>query len=119
MHGHGVDPASRQVSQRHQVLGPSQHLSLEAPHLAGGCGLLRYGATADNPTHCRITSQTVGIVHVLVAAKAAEDGLAKQACHRMLAVLACARINECITDYAGQPEGIIEFAGKQAVQRRT
>jgi ferric-dicitrate binding protein FerR (iron transport regulator) len=30
---HDVDPASRQVGQRHQVLGPGQHLCLKAPHL--------------------------------------------------------------------------------------
>jgi hypothetical protein len=36
--------------------------------------------------------------------------LAKQACHRMLAVLASTRIDELIADHAGQPEGSIEFA---------
>ena len=35
----------------------------------------RNGATADNPTHRRTTSQAVGAVHVLIATEAAEDGL--------------------------------------------
>jgi hypothetical protein len=47
------------------------------------------------------------VVHVLVAAEAAEDGLPEQARHRVLAVLARARINEFIADHQDLAEGII------------
>ena len=66
-------------------------------------------ATARPPTTQRITSQAVGVVHVLIATEAAEDGLAKQSCQRMPAVLAGARVNETIANHVGQPERVIEF----------
>ena len=85
------------------------------PHLAGGSGLLCNSATADNPAHRRVTSQAVGVVHVLIATEAAEDGLAKQSCQRMPAVLAGARVIETIANHVGQPERVIEFAiGEQS-----
>ena len=45
-----------------------------------------------------------------LAAKAAEAGLPEQALHRVLAVLARARINEFIADRQGKAKDIIEFA---------
>ena len=93
-----------------EVFVGGKELRLEAPHLTGRCGSLGYGAAADDPAHRRITTQAIGVVHVLVAAKAAEDGLPEQAFHRVLAVLARARIDEFIADHQGQAEGIIEFA---------
>jgi hypothetical protein len=69
----------------------------------------------DNPTHRWIASQTVGVVDVLIATEAAEDGLPKQSRHRVLAVLACARIDQFITNHVRQPECVIELTvGKQS-----
>ncbi len=83
--------------------------------MAGRGGLLCNGATTDNPAHRRITSQAIGVVHVLIATEAAEDGLTKQSRHRVLAVLAGARVNELIANHVRQPEGVIELTvGKQS-----
>ena len=109
----------REISQCGEVLVGGKDLGLEASHLTGRCCSFRNGTTADNPTHRRITSQVVGVVHVFVAAKAAEDGLPEQALHRVLAVLARARVNEFIADHQGQAEGIIEFANRPTIRRRT
>ena len=110
-----VDPDARKVSERAKVLVDGKKLRLEAPHLAGGSGLLCSSATADNPAHRRVTSQAVGVVHVLIATEAAEDGLAKQSCQRMPAVLSGARVNEIVASHVGQPERVIEFTiGEQS-----
>ncbi len=82
-------------------------------HIGLGLDGFRNGTTADNPAHRRITTQALGVVYILVAAEAAEDGLPEQALHRMLSVLARARINEFIVDHDGQTEGIIEFAPRK------
>jgi hypothetical protein len=58
-------------------------------------------------------SKTVGAVHVLLATEASEDGLAKQARHRVLTVWQCA------DHQGGQTGDIAEFAeGEQAGIRR-
>jgi len=72
-------------------------------------------ALTDQPVHRRITSQTIGVVHILVATEVAKDGLAKQSCHRVLAVLAGAWIDELVANHIRQPEGVIELSvGKQS-----
>ncbi len=61
-----------------------------------------------------IAAQTVGVVHVVVPAKAADDGLAELPRHAMPSVLACTAVAENIPGHLGKPEGIVEFPiGKQ------
>jgi hypothetical protein len=111
---HPINPLPRQIGQRGEVLVGGKELRLEAPHLAGGSGLLCNSVTADNPAHRRIASQAIGVVHVLVATEAAEDRLAEQARQRVPAVPAGARVNQFIAHHVRQPERVIEFAiGKQ------
>ena len=64
----------------------------------------------NNPTHRRIMTQALGIVHVLVSGKPTEHGLPQQTDQRMAAVLASARIGEHLTRQRGQPERIVKFA---------
>lgn len=112
---HPVNPLPRQIDQCSEVLIGGEERRLEAPHLAGGSGLLRNGATADNPTRRRVTSQAVGGVHVLIATQATEDGLPKQSCHRVLVVLAGARVDELVANHVRQLERVIELTvGKQS-----
>lgn len=61
--------------------------------------MVAFVAAADNPSHRRVTSQAVGVVHVLVAIEAAEHRLTKQSGHHMLAVLAGARIDELVANH--------------------
>ena len=110
---------STDLPWRGEVLVSGEELSLEAPHLAGGDSSPGHGAIANNPAHYRITTQTLGVVHVLVAAKTTKDRLSEQSRHCVLAVLARERVNEFIADHAGQTKSIIEFAiGKQTSVRR-
>src|SRR5262245_17773928 len=64
----------------------------------------------NNPTHRRIMTEALGIVHVLVSGKPTEHGLPQQTDQRMAAVLASARIGEHLTRQHGQPEHIVKFA---------
>ena len=110
-----LDPDAREVSERGKVVAGGKKLRLEAPHPAGGSGLLCNSAAAGNPAHRRVTSRSVSVVCVLIATEAAEGGLAKQSCQRMPAVLAGARVNEIVANHVGQPERVIEFTiGEQS-----
>ena len=114
-----VDPSPGEIGQCGEVLVRGQERGLEAPHLAGRGSALGHGATANNPAYCRISTQTVGVVHVFVATKATEDRLPEQSDHCMLAVFARAHINQFVTYHAGQTKSIIEFSvGKQTCVRR-
>lgn len=55
----------------------------------------RSSASPDHP-------QTIDVVHVLIAAEATEDRLAKQSRHRVLAVLAGTRIDQLIASHVRQ-----------------
>ena len=106
---HTVDPMPGKIGQRGKVLVAGQKLRLEAPHLAGGRGLSFDGLAADNPAHRRITSQTVGVVHVLIAAKASKDRLTKQPRHAVPSVLAGAAVLEKTSGNLGQAKGIVKL----------
>jgi len=63
----------------------------------------------------RVATSINRIIDILTATKAPKRRLAKHVRHDMPAVLACARINQNVTDHVGQTEGIIEFTvGKQS-----
>ena len=114
-----VDPSPGEIRQCGEVPVGGQKFGLEAPHLTGRGSGPGHGATANYPTHCRISTQTVGVVHVFVATKATEDRLPEQSGHCMLAVLARAHLNQFVTDHAGQTKSVVEFpVGKQTCVRR-
>jgi len=57
----------------------------------------------------RVATSINRIIDILTATKAPKRGLAKHVRHDIPAVLACARINQNVTDHVGQTEGISEF----------
>ena len=65
-----VDPLARQVNKSGEVLGRGEPLRLEAPHLTRRSRALLRRFAADNPAHCRIVAQALGVVHILVSGKA-------------------------------------------------
>jgi hypothetical protein len=70
--------------------------------------------TADDSPHGGIATKTISVVHVVVAAEPAEDGLAEQSRHAMLAILAGTTVGEYIADRIDQSKGVVEFSiGKQ------
>ncbi len=72
-----VDPHTVHVGQGFNVRVGGQKLRLETSHLAGRGSPSFDGLAADNPPHGRVEAEPVGIVHVVVAAKASENGLAE------------------------------------------
>ncbi len=106
---HTVDPNAGKGGQRGKVLVAGQLLRLEASHLTGGSGLFRDGMAADDPPHGRITAQTVGVVHVVVATKTAKNGLAKLPDHAMPPVLADTAVLEKTLGDLGQAKGIVKL----------
>ena len=55
----------------------ARNLRLEAPHLTGRGSLSFDGLAADDPPHDRVEAEPIGVVHVVVPAKASENGLAE------------------------------------------
>jgi hypothetical protein len=106
---HLVDPDTTEVAQCCQVFLGGQKLGLEAPHLAGGSRSPVDRMTADDPPHGGIATKTIGVVHVVVAAEPAEDGLAEQSRHAMPAILAGTTVGEYVADRIDQSKGVVEF----------
>ena len=78
-----VDPSAGKITKRGEVFLGGQNLRLEAPHLTARGRLFSDGMAADDPPHDRVEAEPAGIVHVVVAAKASENGLAELADHAM------------------------------------
>ena len=65
---------------------------------------------ADDPPQGGITAQTVGVVHVVVAAKTAKHRLAELPDHAMPPVLAGTAVLEKTPGNLGQAKGIIKLS---------
>jgi hypothetical protein len=64
---------------------------------------------ADDPPHGGITAQTVGVVHVIVPTKAAENGLAELPDHLMPPVLARTAVLKKAPGNLSQAKGIVKL----------
>ena len=69
---HCVDPLAGQIGESGEVRRTGQPLGLEAPYLAGRGSPTHWRLATDHPTHCRVTAQPVGVVHVLIAGQPPE-----------------------------------------------
>src|SRR5262249_12618743 len=105
---HQVNPLAGQVGQGAEVGLYGKPLRLEATHLAWRSRAALRRLATDDPAHCRIMTQTFGIVHVLVASQTAEHRLPQQTNQRMATVPTSARIREPLACHRGQPECVIE-----------
>ncbi len=83
-----VDPDARKLSECGEVVVCGQQLSLEPPHLAGRCAATLDRLATDDPAHCGIAPEPVGVVHVLVPGETTIDRLAKETDHAVPTVLA-------------------------------
>ena len=98
-----------------QVLLRRQKLRLEASRPAGRSGLYFDGLATDNPTRGRITPQTVGGVHVFIAAKASEDRLTEPPRPAVPSILAGTAVLEKAPGRLGQAKGIVKLpVGEQS-----
>src|SRR3954447_14708664 len=71
-----VNPLTRQIDKSGKVLGPAKPLCLEAAHLAGRGGRPADRPVPNYPAHCRVTTQPLGVIHVLVPGQPPEHRLA-------------------------------------------
>ncbi len=110
---HTVDPLPGIIGKRGEVFLGGQNLRLEAPHLTARGSPFRDGMAADDPTRGGITAQTVGIVHVVVPAKASEDGSAKLPDKTVATVLPTTGVRECVPGNLGQSDRVIQFPLRQ------
>jgi hypothetical protein len=62
---------------------------------------------ADDPPHNRVEAQTVGIVHVVVPAKASENGLAEPPDKTVATVLPTTGVREHVPGNLAQSDCII------------
>jgi hypothetical protein len=114
---HEVDPLAGQVGKRREVPRCREPLRLEAAHLARrGRKALRCLA-ADDPAHCRIVTQALGIVHIVISSEAAEDRLPQQTDQRMASVLAGARSGELRWHPLGVSSGLIRVTAATHARR--
>ncbi len=108
---HTVDPSAGKIGKRGEVFLGGQNLRLETPHLAGGCGLSFDGLAADDPPHDRVEAEPVGIVHVVVPAKASENGLAELPDKTVATVLPTTGVRECVPGNLGTDALIPKVVG--------
>ena len=108
-----VDPLPGKIGECGEVFRGGQKLRLKTPHLTGGCCLSFDGLAADNPPHRGVEAEPVGIVHVVVAAKASEHGLTKLPDKSVATVLSTTSVRECVPGNLGQSESIIQFPARQ------
>ena len=90
-----VDPHPVHVGQDFNVRVGGQKLRLKAPHLAGRGCLFCDSMAADVPPHNRVEAEPVGIVHVVVTAKAPENELAELPDKTLATVLPTTSGREC------------------------
>ena len=90
-----VDPHPVHVGQDFNVRVGSQKPRLKAPHLAGRGCLFCDSMAADVPPHNRVEAEPVGIVHVVVTAKAPENELAELPDKTLATVLPTTSGREC------------------------
>ena len=108
-----VDPLPVQVGQRGTVLGQSECLGLEPPHLRRRGRLCIESPSTHDLTDDRIEGQTVGIVYVLVPGQSPEHRLPELPVKPMDRVLAASDVAQCCCRQIGQPERVIQLAHHQ------
>ncbi len=113
-----VDPLAGKIAKRGEVALGGQNLRLEAPHLTGRGRLFGDGMAADDPPHDRVEAEPVGIVDVVVPAKASENRLAEQPDKTVATVLPTTGVREDVPGNLGQSDRVIQFPVPATTQRR-
>lgn len=116
-----VTRAQRRTPQITELVEHEQRMMAGAGEVAvaGGAFLIAMrradcialdGLAADDPAHRGITSQPVGVVHLLVSGKPTEHRLAQHAEQIVATVAARAPVDEVLAGDGHQAERVIEFA---------
>ncbi len=67
------------------------------------------GLAADDPTHGGITSETAGIVDIVISAKASKDGLADLPDHAMPPILTSTAVLKKLAGNVRQAKGMVKL----------
>ncbi len=110
---HTLDPMPGRIGKRGEVFLGGQNFRLETPHLTGRGRLFGDSMAADDPPHDRVAAEPVGIVHVVVPAKASENGLAKLPDKTVTSVLPTTGVREYFPGNLAQSDRIIQFPVRQ------
>ena len=116
---HTVDSLPGKIGKRGEVFLGGQNLRLEASHLTGRGSLFRDSMAADDPPHDRVEAEPVGIVHVVVPAKASENGLAELPDKTVTTVLPTTGVREYVPGNLGQSDRIIQLPVRQQPRVRS
>jgi hypothetical protein len=110
-----INPLSRKIGKGEKVLFGGEPSRLEAAHLARRGGATVGRLAANNPAHCRIVTQALGVVDILVSSEATEHGLPQHSNQSVPAVLAGPCVREAVASHRGQAERLVEFpVGQQS-----
>ena len=71
------------------------------------------GMATDNSPHDWIEAEPAGIVHIVVAAEASENGLAELPDKTVATVLPTTGVRECVPGNLGQSDRIVQFPVRQ------
>ena len=110
---HPVYPLPGKIGKRGEIFLSGQNFRLEAPHLTARGRLFRDSMAADDPSHDRVEAEPVGIVHVVVPAKAPENGLAELRDKTVATVLPTTGVGEYVPGNLAQSDRIIQFPVRQ------
>ncbi len=109
-----VDPLSGKIGKRGEIFLGGQNLRLEATHLTARSSLFGDSMAADDPPHDWIEAEPVSIVHVVVSAKAAKDGLAELFDKTVATVLPTTGVRQYVPGNLGQSDRIPATATTQS-----
>ncbi len=104
-----VDPLPGKIGKRGEVFLGGQNLRFEAPHLTGRGSLSFDSLADDDPPHDRVEAEPISVVHVVVPAKASENGLAKLPGKTVATILPAAAVGEYAPGNLGQSDRIVQF----------
>src|SRR5262249_56042449 len=92
-----------QVGKSRKVLVCSKPLRLKAANLARRSRTAHDGFAADDPAHCRIMTQALGVIHILVSGKATKYRLSEQPGQYMPTILTSTYISYPIPPHHANP----------------
>src|SRR6266487_6026798 len=108
----GLRPCTRSIhwpdkSERaERFAGAASHCVSKRPIWLGEAAWSLDRLAADNPSHGWIAAQALGVVHVLISSEATKHRLSQHTDQRMAAVLARARVGECLACHSAQSERV-------------
>lgn len=110
---HRVDPPTRQIDKRREVLWLGQHLGLEPTHGAGRGRTVLDCSTTDKLAHHRVAAQPVCVIDILISCKAGKDRLSQEAWQAVPSVQTGAHIGKQTRRHVREAKSVVQFPVQQ------